>query len=399
MKKPETITSMPKFSTKAVHGHGFYDEKTGLFKVPIYQTAIYEHPDRKTGKPRTTDRGLELKYSREENPTVRALERLVAKLENGADSIAFGSGMAAIASAYLSKLKSGSRVLIPKECYGTTQQLAQDLSRFGVECVLARSDTDEFPERLDEKVSLALVETITNPMIRVINVREIAERCRELGIPLIVDNTFATPIIYNPLDDDAWIALHSLTKYLSGHNDVIGGIIVAKKKEDVEELWEWRRKLGSILSPFDAFLTIRGISTLKPRFEIQSKNALEVAEFLRDHPKIKRVHYPGLPDSPYKSTADKLFKEKLYGGVLSFEIRGGRREALKLMARTEIIKPSPSLGGAETLLTYPIWSAVKNIPQKLLKELGINESLLRLSLGLEDIEDLKEDLDNALSAI
>jgi len=390
---------MPRFSTDSVHGHGYYDEETGVFKVPIYQIAIYEHPDRRTGKPRASDRGLELKYSREENLTVRALERLVAKLERGVDSLAFSSGMAAISAAYLSRVKSGDKILIPKECYGTTQQLAQDLSKFGVECVIARSDTEEFLERLDGDISLALVETITNPMIRVVDVREIAKRCAELGIPLVADNTFATPILYNPLEDDAWIALHSLTKYLSGHNDVIGGIIVAGAKNDIDELWDWRRKLGTILSPFDAFLTIRGISTLKPRFEIQSKNALEVAEFLRDHPKIRQVHYPGLSDSPYKSTADKLFKEKLYGGVLSFEVRGGRREALCLMSKTRVIKPSPSLGATETLITYPIWSAVKNMPQELLKELGITENLLRLSIGLEDVEDLKEDLDQALSGI
>ena len=390
---------MPRFSTDSVHGHGYYDEENGVFKVPIYQIAVYEHPDRRTGKPRASDRGLELKYSREENLTVRALERLVARLERGVDSLAFSSGMAAISAAYLSRVKSGDKILIPKECYGTTQQLAQDLSKFGVECVIARSDADEFLERLDGDISLALVETITNPMIRVVDVREIAKRCAELGIPLIADNTFATPILYNPLEDDAWIALHSLTKYLSGHNDVIGGIIVAGAKRDVDELWGWRRKLGTIISPFDAFLTIRGISTLKPRFETQSRNALEIAEFLQDHPKIRRVHYPGLSDSPYKSTADKLFKERLYGGVLSFEVKGGRGEALKLMSEVKIIRPSPSLGATETLITYPIWSAVKNMPRELLRELGITEGLLRLSLGLEDVEDLKEDLDQALSKI
>ena len=387
------------FSTKSIHGHDFYDERCGLFKVPIHQTSVYEHPDRRTGEPRKTDRGFDLKYSREENLTVRALEKILAKLEDGLDALAFSSGMAAISAAYLSRVKSGDKILIPKECYGTTQQLAQDLSKFGVECVIARSDADEFLERLDGDISLALVETITNPMIRVVDVREIAKRCAELGIPLIADNTFATPILYNPLEDDAWIALHSLTKYLSGHNDVIGGIIVAGAKNDVDELWDWRRKLGTIISPFDAFLTIRGISTLKPRFETQSRNALEIAEFLQDHPKIRQVHYPGLSDSPYKSTADKLFKERLYGGVLSFEVKGGRGEALKLMSEVKIIKPSPSLGATETLITYPIWSAVKNMPRELLRELGITEGLLRLSLGLEDVEDLKEDIDQALSKI
>lgn len=390
---------MPGLSTDSIHGHGYYDEERGVFKVPIYPTAVYEHPDRRSGAPRTSDRGMELKYSREENLTVRALERLVARLEKGVDSLAFSSGMAAISTAYLSRLRSGSKILVPKECYGATQQLAQDLSKFGIECLLARSDTDEFLEKLGGGVSLALVETITNPMIRVVDVREIAKKCSELGIPLIVDNTFATPVLYNPLEDGAWIALHSMTKYLSGHNDVVGGVIVAGNRGDVGELWEWRRKLGTIISPFDAFLIIRGISTLRPRFEAQSRSALAIAEFLRDHPKVRAVHYPGLPDSPYKSRADGLFKERLYGGVLSFEVRGGQREALKLLSGTGIIKPSTSLGGVESLITYPIWSAAKNMPQDLLRELGITESLLRLSVGLEDPEDLKEDLDRALSRI
>ena len=390
---------MHRFSTKSIHGHDFYDERCGLFKVPIHQTSVYEHPDRRTGEPRKTDRGFDLKYSREENLTVRALEKILAKLEDGLDSLAFSSGMAAISAAFLSKLKSGSKILLPKECYGATQQLAQELEKLGVKVILARSDSEEFLEKLEENVSLALVETITNPLVKVVDVKTIAERCRELNIPLIVDNTFTTPVIYNPLKDDAWIALHSLTKYIAGHNDVIGGAIIVKDSEDLGLLWDWRRMLGSILSPFDAFLTIRGVATLEARFEKQSKTALEVAEFLEGHPKIEEVYYPGLSSSPYKRVADALFKKRLYGGVLSFKVKGGRREAIAVLRKVEVIKSSPSLGGVESLLTYPIWSAVKNMPEELRRELGITDNLLRLSIGLEDVEDLKEDLDVALSAI
>ena len=390
---------MHRFSTKSIHGHDFYDERCGLFKVPIHQTSVYEHPDRRTGEPRKTDRGFDLKYSREENLTVRALEKILAKLEDGLDSLAFSSGMAAISAAFLSKLKSGSKILLPKECYGATQQLAQGLEKLGVKVILARSDSEEFLEKLEENVSLALVETITNPLVKVVDVKAVAERCRELNIPLIVDNTFATPVIYNPLKDDAWIALHSLTKYIAGHNDVIGGAIIVKDPEDLGLLWDWRRMLGSILSPFDAFLTIRGVATLEARFEKQSKTALELAEFLEDHPKIEEVYYPGLSSSPYKRVADTLFKKRLYGGVLSFKIKGGQREAIAVLRKVEVIKSSPSLGGVESLLTYPIWSAVKNMPEELRRELGITDNLLRLSIGLEDVEDLKEDLDAALSAI
>jgi len=390
---------MQRFSTKSIHGHEYYDDRCGLFKVPIHQAAVYEHPDRRTGEPRRSDRGFDLKYSREENLTVRALERILAKLENGVDALAFSSGMAAISTSLISKIKSGSRILIPKECYGSTQQLALELEKLGVEVWLARSDTEEFAEKLEDGVSIALVETITNPMVRVVDVRSLAGRCRELGISLIVDNTFATPVVYNPLDDGAWITIHSLTKYIAGHNDVVGGAVIVGDVGSLELLWDWRRMLGSILSPFDAFLIIRGVATLEARFERQSRTALELAEFLEDHPKVEEVYYPGLSSSPYKSVADRLFKRRLYGGVLSFKVRGGQREALAVMRSVRIIKPSPSLGGVESLLTYPIWSAVKNMPEELQRELGITDNLLRLSTGLEDVEDLKEDLDAALSTI
>ena len=390
---------MRRQSTEAIHGHGYRDRERGVFKVPIYQTAIYEYPDSVIGGPRLSDRGLDLKYSREENHTVRALEKILAKLERGVDCLAFGSGMAAIAAVYISKLSAGSKLLIPLECYGTTQELAQNLSKFGITCILARSDTDEFLERLEDDVSLALVETITNPTIRVVDVKEIAKRCKELGIPLIVDNTFSTPILYNPLEDGAWITIHSLTKYIAGHNDVVGGAIIVGNEEDARTLWNWRRRLGSIMAPFDAFLTIRGVATLEARFERQSRSAMEIAEFLEDHPKITEVHYPGLSSSPHKSVADRLFKQRLYGGVLSFKVRGGQKETIEVLRSTELIKPTPSLGGVESLLTYPIWTAAKNMSSEQMKVLGISDNLLRLSVGLEDVEDLKEDLDRALSRI
>ena len=390
---------MRRQSTEAIHGHGYQDRERGVFKVPIYQTAIYEYPDAVMGEPRRSDRGLDLKYSREENYTVRALEKILTRLEKGFDCLAFGSGMAAIAAAYISRLSAGSRLLVPLECYGTTQELAQNLSKFGVECVLARSDTGEFLERLEDGISLAIVETITNPMIRVVDVKEIAKRCKELGIPLIVDNTFSTPILYNPLEDAAWITIHSLTKYIAGHNDVVGGAIIVGSEEDAKTFWNWRRKLGSIMAPFDAFLTIRGVATLEARFEKQSSSAMEIAEFLEDHPKITEVYYPGLSSSPYKSVADKLFKRRLYGGVLSFKVRGGQKETIEVLRGTELIKPTPSLGGVESLLTYPIWTAAKNMSREQMEVLGISDNLLRLSVGLEDVEDLKEDLDRALSRV
>jgi len=390
---------MARFSTDSVHGHDYYDLETGAFKVPLYLSTIFEHPDRRTGEARKSDRGFEQKYSREENPTVRGFEKVIAKLEKGSQSLAFNSGMGAISAVYLSALASGDTVLITKESYGTTQDLALNLSKFGIKTVLAGPETEDFIAKIKPGISLVIVETITNPKARVVDIRAIAKRCKEVGARLVVDNTFATPLLYRPLSDGAWISLHSVTKYIGGHNDVVGGAIVLNDSMDLVDLWEFRRRLGSIMGPFEAFLSLRGVSTLKVRFEAQCANALAIAEFLEDSPKVDEVFYPGLKSSPYHKAARALFSEKMYGGLLSFTVRGGKKEALEVLRKVKVIKPSPSLGGTESLLNYPITSASKTISPAVRKELGIGDNLLRLALGLEDIEDLKEDISQALSSV
>jgi cystathionine gamma-synthase len=390
---------LTRFSTDSIHGHDYYDIETGSFKVPVYLSTVFEHPDRRTGEARKSDRGFEQKYSREENPTVRAFEKVIAKLERGSQALAFNSGMGSIAAVYLSALSAGDSIIITKESYGTTQDLALNLAKFGIKTVLAGPETEDFIEKIQPGVSMALVETITNPQARVVDIRNIAKRCKETGTRLVVDNTFATPLLYKPLLDGAWLTLHSVTKYIGGHNDLIGGVIALNDPMDLIELWEFRRRLGSIMGPFEAFLALRGVSTLKVRFETQSNNALAVAEFLQDHPKIEEVYYPGLKSSPYHKTARALFSEKLYGGLLSFKVRGGKKEALEVLRKVQVIKPSPSLGGTESLLNYPVTSASKTLSPAVRKELGIGDNLLRLALGLEDLEDLEDDLSQALSAI
>jgi cystathionine gamma-synthase len=390
---------LSRFSTESIHGHDYSDEQTGSFKVPIYQSTVFEHPDRRTGTTRKSDRGVDQKYSREENPTVRALERVLAKLERGSDALAFNSGMGGVATLYLSALQKGDTVVITKECYGTTQELALNLSKFGVRTVLAGPETADFIDKISEGVNFVLAETITNPMLRVVDLREIGKRCREVGTRLVVDNTFASPLLYRPLRDAAWVVMHSTTKYIGGHNDAIGGALVMNDPMGVLELWEFRRRLGSIMSPFEAFLTLRGVSTLKVRMESQCKTAMALAELLEDHPKVESVYYPGLPDNPYHKIASELLHDGLYGGVVSFKVKGGEKEALGILRKLKVIKPSPSLGGTESLLNYPLTSAAKTLSPAVRKELGIGENLLRLAVGLEDVEDLKEDLTDALSHI
>ena len=383
--------------TIAIHGHEYHDLEHGAVIVPIYQTAIFEHFDRE-GKLRTTDRGTDLKYSREENPTVRALEKLLAKLDSGEDSLCFSSGMSAITTLFMGLLNQGSKILIIEEVYGTTLQLIMDLRKFGIEVHTVYPDTSCIIEKIDKNYDLIFIETMTNPTLKVIDVREVAKVCKEEGLVLAVDNTFVTPILYRPLEDNVDIVIHSMTKYIAGHNDVIAGVLVSSK-DTIIKLWDWRRKLGNIISPFDAFMALRGVKTLGIRVKKHCTNAQAVAEFLKEHPKVNEVLYPGLPDSPYHEVARKLFNNNLYGGVVSFRIRGGKEEAIRVMKSVRIIRSAPSLGGPESLLTYPIISASKFMDSELRKRLGITENLLRLSVGLEDVNDIIDDLDDALRNI
>lgn len=381
-------------ATEAIHGHEFKEEPFGAFIPPIYMSAMFEQ----RGETRLTDRGTELKYSREENPTVRALEKVLAKLEKGGDALAFNSGMAAIAGALLGLMRRDMKLMIPMEVYGTTLELSQTLSeKIGFTLETVWPETGRIVEHIvDRKPDIVFIETLTNPTLKLIDVREISKACFEAGCWVIVDNTFTTPILLNPLKHGALMVVHSLTKYIAGHNDIVGGAIISMTPF-IKMLWDWRRMLGGIMQPFEAYLTLRGVKTLKVRVERSSKTALAIAEYLEDHPKIEKVHYPGLPSNPYKTIADKIFEEKLYGGIVAFELKKGKTEALKVLRRTKIIKPSPSLGGTESLLTYPVISASRALPEEFREKLGITEGLLRLSVGLEDPEDLIEDLSQALA--
>jgi cystathionine gamma-synthase len=384
-------------STDSIHGHDYYDVETGAFRVPLYLSSIFEHPDPRTGEARKSDRGFEQKYSREENPTVRGFEKVIAKLEKAREALAFSSGMGGIAAVYFTALSSGDTVVITKESYGTTQDLALNLSKFGIKTVLAGPDTEDFIQKIKPGVALVLLETITNPLVRVVDIPTIRKRCEEVGARLVVDNTFATPLLYRPVEQGAWLSVHSVTKYIGGHNDLIGWAVALDDPLDLTELWEFRRRLGSIMGPFEAFLALRGVATLSVRFELQCKNALALANFLDDHPRVEAVYYPGLKESPYHKTADRLFLKKgLYGGVLSFKVKGGKAKAIDVLKKIRLVKPSPSLGGTESLLNYPITSASKTISPAVRNELGITENLLRLALGLEDLDDLQSDLDQAL---
>lgn len=369
-------------STTAIH-HGSAEGDDII--APIYQTAIFKHPNGKQ------IRGRDLKYSREDNPTVNLLERKMAALEGGEDCLAFSSGMAAISTLLLSLTRQGDTIVTSKEVYGASLILMRSLEKFGirVKCVL----NDRLEREIDGRTKLVFVESITNPTLNVPDIRGIAEACRINGATLVVDNTFATPINFRPIEAGAEYVIHSATKYLGGHNDAVAGVLIGPKA-GIDNAWEWRRNLGGSLDPFAAYLVIRGLKTLKLRVEEQNRKAQAIAEFLERHQKVKKVHYPGLESSPHHERAKDLMKG--FGGVVSFELED-LDGAMKFLGGLKLIKTAPSLGGAETLVTHPVSSSHKNISPEERRELGITDGLVRLSVGLEDTEDLIADLEEALA--
>ena len=371
-------------STTAIHE----GEEDGADIIqPIYQTAIFKHP-----KGRLI-RGRELKYSREDNPTVHLLEEKMVALEKGEDCLAFSSGMAAISTLLLSTVSKGDIVLTSKEIYGATLILFRSLEKFGikVKCVL----NGEVIRSVDKDTKLVFVESITNPTLKVPDLPQLVKKCKEYRTTLVVDNTFATPINFRPLELSADYVIESATKYLAGHNDVIAGVLVGPKK-GIDTTWEWRRNLGGSLDPFAAYLVIRGLKTLRLRVEEQNRKAQIIAEYLEGVGKVKTVHYPGLKSSHYFKIATKLMRG--FGGVVSFEVEDGKR-AFNLLSALNLIKTAPSLGGAETLITHPVSSSHKNISPAERRELGIEDGLLRLSVGLEETEDIIDDLESGLRKI
>ena len=393
---------MVRDDTSAVHGWKWSGEQFGSVVTPVYLSTVYRYLDEEHAM--VSDRGKVIKYAREETPTVRALERVIASLEGYDDALAFSSGMASISTLMLRVLEPGCRLIVPLEMYSTTLQLLESLSRkIGFDIIKVWPSADAIIDALegnDRAVKTVIfLEVMSNPTLKVIDLDRISRVVRDReNTTLVVDNTFTTPILLHPKDYSASATIHSLTKYLAGHNDVIGGAVAASSAV-IQDLWDWRRMLGTVMQPFEAYLTIRGIKTLRVRFVKQCENARAIAEYLLDHPKVEDVMYPGLPSSPYHSIANKIFRTKLYGAVVSFVPRGKRDSIIRFLKELKVITPSPSLGGPESLISIASASAAKYIPPDVREELGIKDTLLRLSVGLEDVNDLIEDLGKAFAKI
>ncbi len=373
----------------------FESDGFGSVVPPIYVSTAFRFVG--DGSDAVSDRGFPFKYGREESPSCRCLERVLACFEGGVDALVFSSGMGALASVLLSVVKEGLRVVAPLEGYSTSLQLIEYLSRLvGFELVRAWPSADGILEAVGDERAFVFTEVMTNPTLKVVDVSRVASSLPE-GSFLFIDNTFTTPYLVRPLELGAGAVMNSLTKYLAGHNDVFGGVVTGSE-DFIKGVWEWRRMLGTAMQPIEAYLTLRGVKTFEVRFEKVSKSALAIAEFLEDHPRVEEVLYPGLESSPYHELASRLFKKDLYGGVLSFRIRGTFSDAASIMRRLSIITPAPSLGGPESLISAPAVSASRYIPSEVRLRLGITESLLRLSVGLEDPETLIEDLSRGLGS-
>ncbi len=352
-------------------------DQYGAISFPIYQTATFAHPG--LGESTGYD------YSRVQNPTRKQLESIVGYLENGLDALAFSSGMAAIAT-LMELLKPGDHFIIDSDLYGGSVRLFNEISlKNGLTYTAANLSVDDIRPLIQEHTKMVYLETPTNPMMNVTDIEKLSEITKEKGLLLVVDNTFLSPYFQNPLDLGADVVIHSGTKFLGGHHDTIGGFIVVKDEEIDEKLRFIYKTTGAILSPFDSWLILRGIRTLAVRLERAQENALSLARFLKRNKHITRVIYPGLEEHPGYEIMKK--QARGFGAMLTFEV-DSEEFAKSILRNVQLIYFAESLGGTETLITYPITQTHADVPKDLLEKNGINERTLRLSVGIEGIADL-----------
>lgn len=384
-------------STTAVHAGAQKDALCGSVNTAIYQTSTFFFP---TEDPRTWEGEVPdgtYIYTRYSNPTIRDAEEKVAALEGGERGLVFSSGMASISAALLSLLSKGDRVVSVEDIYGGTYNLmVNHLSRLGVETAFApTTDTSALVEAIRPGTKVVYLEAPTNPLLKLIEVPEVVEAAHAVGAKVLMDSTFATPVNQRPLEWGVDIVLHSCTKYLNGHSDLIAGAAVGSA-QDLEELYKRRIAFGGVLDPMGAFLLSRGIKTLDVRMERHNRNGLEVARYLEGHELVDKVHYPGLDSHPQHDLARRTMRG--FGGMVSFEVKGGRKAAEAMMRKLGLIKMATSLGGVDSLVSMPINSSHVAVPRKDRLRLGIRDNLVRLSVGIEDVFDLTADLDQALRA-
>ncbi|GAB3757858.1 cystathionine gamma-synthase [Spirosoma pomorum] len=377
-----------KFGTKAIHAGIEPDPTTGAIMTPIYQTSTYvqESPGKHKG----------YEYARTQNPTRTVLQNNLAALENGKHGICYASGLGAT-DAILKLFKPGDEIIASSDLYGGTYRImVRVFQDFGLTFKFISLDN---PANLEAAITSATkmvwIETPTNPLLRLVDITAIAQITKQRNIQLVVDNTFASPYLQNPLDLGADIVVHSATKYLGGHSDTVMGAIVLNDDETAQRLAFIQNACGAVPGPQDCFLVLRGIKTLHVRMQRHCENALQVAQYLAQHPKVSRVHYPGLPDHPGHELAKQQMRG--FGGMLSFELKGDSMpEAVRVMESFDVFSLGESLGGVESLCTHPASMTHASIPKEEREKNGLKDTLIRLSVGIEDVTDLIQDLEQAI---
>ena len=378
-----------KFGTKAIHAGIEPDSATGAIMTPIYQTSTYVQPEVGVNKG--------FAYSRTSNPTRAALEANITALENGHYGACFASGLAAI-DCILKMLKPGDEILSTNDLYGGTYRLFRTIfEQYNLKFrFVDMSDASQIEQYISDQTKMIWVETPTNPMMNIIGIQSIAKVSNHNNILLAVDNTFATSYLQRPLDLGADIVMHSVTKYLGGHSDVVMGALVCKDESIAKKMYHIQNASGAITSPMDAFLALRGIKTLHIRMDRHCANAELIAKYLVNHPKVDKVYWPGLKNHPNHAIAKKQMSG--YGGMISFSLKGNQKEdALHVLKNVKIFSLAESLGGVESLIGHPVTMTHSAIPKEEREAIGIVDSLIRISVGIEDIEDLIADLEQAFN--
>jgi cystathionine gamma-lyase/cystathionine beta-lyase len=378
-----------KFGTKAIHAGQEPDPTTGAIMTPIYQTSTFwqESPGKHKG----------YAYARGKNPTRNALEKCIAALENGKHGLCFSSGMGAI-DAVAKLLRPGDEVITGNDLYGGTYRMfTKVFANFGIKFhFIDLNDAQNITQYINANTKLIWIETPTNPTMQIVDIAACAEISKKHNLILAVDNTFASPYLQNPLDLGADIVMHSVTKYLGGHSDVVMGALVCNDDKIYEQLAFIHNSCGATPGPQDSFLVLRGLKTLHLRMKAHCENGRVIAEFLRNHPKIEKVYWPGFPDSPNHAIAKKQMRD--FGGMISIVLKGADlNETFRIASSFKVFSLAESLGGVESLINHPATMTHASIPKDEREKVGVVDNLLRLSVGVEDIEDLLEDLKNALA--
>ncbi|NLN96454.1 MAG: PLP-dependent transferase [Bacteroidales bacterium] len=386
------------FNSKLIHGGG-YEDPLGSATVPIYQTSTFAFKNADHGAACFSGEEAGYIYTRIGNPTIGALENLVAELENGYGGIAVGSGMAAVNTIYFGLLNQGDHIVSSAAVYGPSRVvMEQHYSRFGVESTYVNTaDTEAILKALKPNTRMIFIETPANPTMDITDLKACAKIARENNLYLVVDNTFCSPYLQKPLDLGADIVFHSMTKFLNGHADIVAGMVIAKEEGLYKKLRSMMTNLGCNMDPHQAYMVIRGLKTLGIRIERAQQNAIKIADYLEKHPKIEWIKYPGLKSHPqYELARSQMLGS---GSMLSFELKGGLEAGKRLMDNVKVALLAVSLGGVESLIQHPASMTHSKVSAEAKLKAGITDGLVRYAVGIEDVEDLIDDLDQALAMV